>query len=58
VSQPWLAERVEDSVISAHLGYASKGFTAAFYGDVALEVKRAASQKIAAHFALDDEDDY
>jgi len=45
-------------VISANLGYASKGFTAAFYGDVAFEVKRAASQKIAAHFALDDGDDY
>ena len=48
---------VEDSVISANLGHASKWFTAAFYGDVAIEVKRAASQKIAANFALDDEDD-
>ena len=46
---------VEDSVISANLGHASKSFTAAFYGDVALEVKRAASQKIAASFALDDD---
>jgi integrase len=50
------AEKVEDSVISANLGHSSKWFTAAFYGDVAHEVKRDASQKVAAAFALADDD--
>jgi len=48
---------VEDSVLSGMLGHSSKWFTSAFYGDIADEVKLAASEKIANLFALDDEDD-
>ena len=51
------AADVEDSVLSGMLGHSSKWFTSAFYGDVADEVKLAASEKIATLFALDDEDD-
>ena len=43
-------------MISANLGRSSKSFTATFYGDIAHEVKRDASQKIAAAFALTDGD--
>jgi integrase len=50
------AEGVEDSVLSGMLGHASKWFTSAFYGDIVNEVKRAASEKIAERFALDEDD--
>jgi integrase len=51
------AADVEDFVLSAMLGHASKWFTSAFYGDIVNNVKRAASEKIADRFALDDEDE-
>jgi integrase len=51
------AADVEDSVLSAMLGHASKWFTSAFYGDIVHETKRAASEKIADRFAFDDEDE-
>jgi hypothetical protein len=43
-------------VISAAVGHANKWITNKYYGDIANEAKQTASEKLAARFALNDED--